>query len=236
MKLKLLGYRSSSLLGWDALFIIGLLLVVNPNPSCSWLFRKNRRVVRLPDSFSEAEVHSHFMDIALDQARIAGTDDEVPIGAIVVQRRPDGSHQILSQARNMVEQKHDASAHAELIAMRKAAKHIQNWRLQNTTLYSTLEPCPMCLAASQSFRVSRIVYGAPDLRLGAVHSHIQLLDTPHPFHNIEEVVSDVNNETSANLLREFFRQRRKKGRHKKPRPSGKGLLGKLRPIFRSRIR
>jgi tRNA(adenine34) deaminase len=155
-------------------------------------------------------VHTYFMNQALEQARKASRKGEVPIGALVVQRTSDGTFQVLSQACNLVETKQDASAHAELLALRQAAKRIKNWRLFNTTLYSTLEPCPMCLAAIQAFRVSSVVYGAPDLRLGAIETHIRLLDFPHPFHTIDSVVPGIQQNTSAELLRDFFRQRRQK--------------------------
>ena len=83
------------------------------------------------------------MGLALKQAKRASDKGEVPIGAVVVAKKVDGSYEILSQACNLVESTHDASAHAELLAMRQAAKKIKNWRLTNTTLYTTLEPCPM---------------------------------------------------------------------------------------------
>lgn len=153
--------------------------------------------------------HPRFMELALKQAKKAGRKGEVPIGAVVVGRTENGEYKVLSKACNNVETKFDASAHAELLALRKAATKTKNWRLSNTTLFTTLEPCPMCLAAAQAFRVSSIVYGAPDLRLGAIKTHIQLLDVDHPYHTIEEVISDVCAEESAAMLRSFFRARRK---------------------------
>ncbi|EEC44468.1 predicted protein, partial [Phaeodactylum tricornutum CCAP 1055/1] len=153
-------------------------------------------------------IHEHFMTMALEQSIVAGKCGEVPIGALVpsVHRL-----QILGSSHNQVEQKYDASAHAELLAMRQAARRIRNWRLQSCTLYSTLEPCVVCLASCQAFRVSRVVYGASDFRLGAVHSHIALLDmAQHPFHNVTSVIGGVHNTTSAELLRSFFRSRRAK--------------------------
>lgn len=158
---------------------------------------------------TSASSHAHFMNLALKQARNAEVNGEVPIGAVVVERSPDGTFNLLSAAYNLVETTHDASAHAELLALRKAAKLTKNWRLVNTTLYTTLEPCPMCLAAAQAFRVSSIVYGAPDLRLGAVKTHMKLLEVDHPYHTINEVVDDVLAEESASMLRDFFRSRRK---------------------------
>ena len=96
---------------------------------------------------------------------------------------------------------------------------MKNWRLLNTTLYSTLEPCPMCLAAAQAFRCKSVVYGAPDLRLGAVKTHIKLLEmAKHPYHDIE-ASGNVLEEESATMMKDFFRERRKQNR------KGQKLLG-----------
>ena len=179
--------------------------------------------------------HSKFMRLALQQAKKAGRKGEVPIGAIIAARLPGGDTRILSQAYNLVETKKDASAHAELLALRKAAKFVNNWRLPpNTTLYSTLEPCPMCLAAAQAFRVSQIVYGAPDLRLGAIETYVNLLEPNHPFHNIEDVVSGISANESSSLLKDFFRRRRQE---KKRQPitykqSNSKALTRLRSVYR----
>lgn len=195
-----------------------LWFLVSPSLSLFLKKKKSQKLNNIPfDGMNSTSVHSHFMDIALDQARKAESYGEVPIGAVVVERSRDGSFKVLSQACNLVETTHDASAHAELLALRKAASTRKNWRLLNTTLYSTLEPCPMCLAAAQSFRVSSVVYGAPDLRLGAIKTHIQLLDVQHPFHTIDEVIPDVLSEESSTLLKNFFRRRRQS--------SSKGTVG-----------
>ena len=148
------------------------------------------------------------MSLALREAEQACNKGEVPIGALVVQKRSDIEYEILSRAGNRVETEYDASAHAELLALRRASARVKNWRLANTTLYCTLEPCPMCLAACQAFRVQTLVYGAPDLRLGAVETHLRLLDIKHPFHNISNVVKGVQADSSATLLRNFFKRRR----------------------------
>lgn len=169
-----------------------------------------KTIVRLPEDHNATQIHNHFMDLALEQARKAGRKNEVPIGAVLIQRNQDGSFDVLSQACNLVETRQDASAHAELLALQQGAKRIKNWRLSNTTLYTSLEPCPMCLSACQAFRVSSIVYAAPDLRLGAIETHIRLLDVPHPFHTIGEVVTGIQQNRSADLLRGFFRERRKR--------------------------
>jgi tRNA(adenine34) deaminase len=175
-------------------------------------------------------VHQTLMNIAIEEAKQAGLKGEVPIGAIIVKEEKEERYDtsattsnnkyrtftILSTGQNQIETIHDASAHAELQALRSASYNIQNWRLLNTTLYTTLEPCPMCLSASQAFRVERIVYGAPDLRLGAVETHMRLLDVAkHPFHDEIEVIGGVYGEECGKLLIHFFRERRKQRKAKK---------------------
>lgn len=187
----------------------------------------------------EHQRHAFFMDLALEEARHAEQRGEVPIGALVVHRigiekgedkkhGTSGKHdydcdddlhhylasfRILSRAGNRVETCQDASAHAELLALREAAQSLGNWRLVDTTLYTTLEPCPMCLSAAQAFRVSEVVYGAPDIRLGAIQTHMRLLDDhKHPYHTLANVVPGIRADESAGLLRDFFRSRRQ-GRH-----------------------
>lgn len=181
------------------------------------------------DDDKELHMHNILMEEALKEARQAGGLGEVPIGAIVVkeEEKEEITNQdvpmhgrrkfiILSKGQNQIETINDASAHAELQALRHASKNIQNWRLINTTLYTTLEPCPMCLSAAQAFRVSKIVYGAPDLRLGAIETHIQLLDVvTHPFHDNMEVLGGVKREECSRLLIDFFRERRKQSKERK---------------------
>ncbi len=192
-------------------------------------FKNETLVINISDFITndedEMELHIHhkLMDRALDEAKTAGKLGEVPIGAIIVQEEihqlnpNERTFTILSKGQNQIETIHDASAHAELQAMRAASKNIQNWRLINTTLYTTLEPCPMCLSAAQAFRVSKIVYGAPDLRLGAVETHIRLLDVvKHPFHDNMEVLGGFRKEECGKILVDFFRERRKQSKTKKP--------------------
>lgn len=198
------------------------LILVSRNPCHSLISGIWRRgSYTFSDSCDETTIDAHFQKLALEQATEAGRVGEVPIGAILVQRERHHNatrYRILARAGNRVEHLHDASAHAELQVLRKGAKRIKNWRLLNTTLYSTLEPCPMCLAACQAFRVPRLVYGAPDLRLGAVETHMRLLDLAHPYHNVSHVHKGVCAEESADILRAFFRRKRKQkgGRGEKP--------------------
>lgn len=183
--------------------------------------------ISFPCNTSDLIVHEFFMRRALREAeRAVNVDSEVPIGAVIVRNQtathqmrkrnsptehhPEQIYEILSENHNSVEKYFDASAHAELLAMRDAAATVQNWRLINTTLYSTLEPCPMCLSAAQAFRVQHIVYGAPDLRLGACGTYFDLLSVAqHPYHNVSKVSSGFFEEECAEILRSFFRQRRK---------------------------
>lgn len=141
-----------------------------------------------------------YMKLALRLAQHAYREKEVPIGAVVV----DSEGNIVSTGRNEVEEKHDATAHAEINALKYAAEHKKNWRLMDCTLYTTLEPCMMCLGAIQSFRIARVVYAAKDLRLGACGSWQPLHDLKHPIHQIVDISGGVCEEDSAVLLRRFF--------------------------------
>ena len=112
------------------------------------------------------------MQMAIREAENAARRGEVPIGAVIV---AEDNSTILGRSHNLVNTNQDPTAHAEILAIRSAAKGIDNWRLLGATLYCTLEPCAMCLSAIQAARVRRVVYGAPDLRLGAVRG------TPSPY-------------------------------------------------------
>lgn len=149
----------------------------------------------------------YFMKEALKEAKKAMADDEVPVGAVLVV-----GGKIISRGRNQVELLNDATAHAEMICMTSGAAEQGNWRLNEATLYCTLEPCCMCAGAMLSSRLKRLVWGAPDLRLGANGSWIDVFATKHPMHTLE-IVSGVLQEESAELLRQFFQKQRKKPNH-----------------------
>lgn len=144
-----------------------------------------------------------FMEIALKQAKVAFGKGEVPVGAVVV-----CENKIISMACNGVEERKDATCHAELMAIRRAALFLKRWRLTGCTLYTSLEPCVMCAGAIILSRVDRLVYGAKDLRHGGDGSLISLMREKHPIHKVE-ITSGVCDEESAKLLREFFYERRK---------------------------
>ena len=147
------------------------------------------------------------MAIALDEARAAASRGEVPVGAVVVD---DTTGTVIARAGNAVEASHDATAHAELRALRAAAQSVRNWRLQDATLYCTLEPCVVCLGAAYAFRIPSVVYGAPDHRMGASGSWLSLHTETHPFHSLN-IRGGVCAEESSKLLKDFFRDRRKAG-------------------------
>ncbi|MGC8474078.1 MAG: nucleoside deaminase [Candidatus Dormibacteria bacterium] len=135
-------------------------------------------------------------------ARAAGRRGEVPVGALV-----EWGGQVLGVGSNRVEAGRDASRHAELLALRAASRRAGGWRLEGATLYSTLEPCPMCAGAALLARVSRVVYGALDPRKGADQSAYDVLSSPSGNHH-PQVASGCLAEESAALLQGFFQRLR----------------------------
>ena len=155
-------------------------------------------------SVGSRDKEENFMRLALRHAQHAFREKEVPIGAVIV----DSNGIVLATARNQVETKHDVTAHAEIECLRKVTKLRNNWRLPDCTLYTTLEPCPMCLGAIQASRIKRVVYGASDLRVGACGSWVDLVSSKHPYHTVE-IKSGLLQEESSILLKRFFQMRRR---------------------------
>ena len=143
-----------------------------------------------------------WMQRALEQARSAGADDEVPVGAVVV-----ADDRILAEARNRTRGASDPTAHAELLALRRAAARKGDWRLLDATLYVTLEPCAMCAGAAVLARVRRLVFGARDPKAGMCGSLGCIAQDPRLNHRVS-LTADVLGDASADLLRSFFRARR----------------------------
>jgi tRNA(adenine34) deaminase len=142
------------------------------------------------------------MGAALELATSAGEAGEVPVGAVVVI-----GGQVVGAAGNERERRHDPTAHAEILALRAAAEHVGSWRLGDATLYSTLEPCPMCAGAALAARVSRLVFAAPDPKAGAAGSLYNLCADPRLNHEIT-VESGVLGPECAALLSAWFAARR----------------------------
>jgi len=151
---------------------------------------------------NENSADLEFMKSALDEAHAAGSRGEVPIGAIVVL-----NEKIVASAGNRTILDCDPTAHAEVIALREAARKIGNHRLLGTTLYATVEPCAMCAGAMIQARISRLVYGADDPKAGAVRSCFSILKHEKLNHRVD-VTSGVLAEESVELLRAFFEARR----------------------------
>ena len=139
---------------------------------------------------------------ALDQARLAATAYEVPVGAVVVK---DGA--VIALAHNAPRALRDPTAHAEILAMRAAARVLGNERLTGCDLWVTLEPCPMCAGAIVHARIARVYYAAPDPKGGAVEHGARLFDRPGCLHR-PQVYSGMGEAESAGLLRDFFATRR----------------------------
>jgi tRNA(adenine34) deaminase len=150
--------------------------------------------------FSEAD--DRFMLVALEEARLAAAAGEVPVGAVVVL-----GGRILGRGRNTPIGLSDPTAHAEVLALRGAAASIGNYRLPGAALYVTVEPCVMCAGALLNARVSRLIYGAPDPKAGAVVSLLRLLDAPGLTHRVA-VTAGLRGEECGALLRNFFQARR----------------------------
>lgn len=149
--------------------------------------------------------HARWMREALAEAVLAAAEGEVPIGAVVV-HEPTG--RIIGRGRNRREADHDPTAHAEVLALREAGRSLGHWRVLDCTLYVTLEPCPMCAGAMVNARLPKVVYGCDDPKAGAVRTLYQIGEDARLNHRFE-TVSGVMGEESAELLRAFFRARRK---------------------------
>lgn len=147
-----------------------------------------------------------FMREAINEAMLAESENEVPVGAVVVYE-----NKIIAKAHNLREQTQDPRAHAEMLAIAAAAKEIGSWRLENCTIYVTLEPCPMCAGAILQARIPVVVYGATDPKAGAVRSLFRLLEDDRLNHRCE-VVPGVMAEECGKLLSEFFRKQRQSGK------------------------
>ena len=145
----------------------------------------------------------YFMRLALREAARALEHDDVPIGAVVVQEG-----EVIGAAHNEREVRADPTAHAELIALREAARAIGSWRVLDAVMYVTLEPCAMCAGAIVLARVSRVVIGTDDPKAGAAGSVLDVLNVPQLNHR-PEVESGLLAEESADLLRLFFAARRR---------------------------
>ena len=147
--------------------------------------------------------HEEYMELAIEEAIKAGQKEEIPIGAVLVSETGD----ILASAHNQVICRADPTAHAEMLALREAAQKVMNYRLLNTTLYVTVEPCIMCMGALIHARVSRIVFGANDPKWGGAGSLYNFTED-NRFNHQPEIISGISEETCEKLIKDFFRSKR----------------------------
>jgi tRNA(adenine34) deaminase len=157
---------------------------------------------RLQRSMRVREVDERCMKMALEEAEQAGQEGEVPVGAILVK-----GDQVLAKDHNRCIELNDPTAHAEVLVLRKAGEVLGNYRLNNTVMYVTAEPCPMCVSAMVHGRISRLVFGAPEPKFGAVESKFELLKNDGFNHQIE-VDRGVLERECAETLKAFFKKKR----------------------------
>ncbi|MEK5440148.1 MULTISPECIES: tRNA adenosine(34) deaminase TadA [unclassified Fredinandcohnia] len=156
----------------------------------------------------------YYMKLAIEEAKKAADIDEVPIGAVLVI-----NDEVIAKAHNLRETQQRSIAHAELLALDEACRRSGTWRLEDSTLYVTLEPCAMCSGAIVLSRVKRVVYGASDPKGGCAGTLMNLLQEQR-FNHQTEVVSGICEEECSELLSSFFRQLRKRKKDEKNRTTG----------------
>ena len=150
------------------------------------------------------EEHLLFLEEAIKEAEQAAAIGEVPIGAVVV-----CNGEIVGRGHNLRERDNDPTAHAEICALRDAGKNLGTWRLENCTLYVTMEPCPMCCGALINSRVHTVVFGASEPKCGSAGSQLNLLQFPGFNHNVH-FVGPIAQERCSQLMKDFFAQLRRK--------------------------
>lgn len=144
-----------------------------------------------------------FMLMAIKEAEKSASLDEVPVGAIIVK-----DNKVIARGHNLREKSNDPTSHAEINAIRKACKKLGSWRLENCTIYVTIEPCSMCAGTLLWTRIKRIVYGAPDLKGGALESSFNLFEVKNINHH-PEAVGGILQEECGKMMSGFFKEKRK---------------------------
>jgi len=144
----------------------------------------------------------YFMNEALEQARLAAAAGEVPVGCVAV-----AGQEVIARNHNRIEMEKDAAAHAEMLVLRETCRILDRWRLDDVTLYVTIEPCPMCAMAMIFHRICRVVYGATEPKTGAAGSFLNLLQNPDLNHRVR-VTPGVADVEAAEIMKAFFQKRR----------------------------
>ncbi len=174
------------------------------------------RIYKQPNRMQQHDYDLHYMQLALRQAALAPGIGEIPVAAVLVHK-----DKVLATAHNYREVSQDPTAHAEMIVIRKAAEQLGTWRLTETTLYVTLEPCPMCAGAIVQARIARLVFGARDPKAGACGSIFDIPAERRLNHRVE-VLGGILQEDSQGLLQNFFRQLRQDSGEQEERSTGPG--------------
>jgi tRNA(adenine34) deaminase len=154
---------------------------------------------------SEYLIHQKWMSRAVELAQAAGEAGEVPVGAVII----DSSGKLLAEGENRKERDQDPTAHAEILAIRAAAKILQSWRLHQCTLYVTLEPCPMCAGAIVHARIGLVVYGVDDTKTGAIRTVTNIPDSAASNHRLR-VIGGILESVCRQQLQNWFATRRKR--------------------------
>ncbi|MEI6064267.1 MAG: tRNA adenosine(34) deaminase TadA [Pseudanabaena sp. ELA748] len=149
------------------------------------------------------QTHQLWMDRAISLAKQAGLDGEIPVGAVIV----NSEGEAIAIGVNQKERDQDPTAHAEIVAIRDAARVLRDWHLNGCTLYVTLEPCPMCAGAILQARISTLVYGADDPKMGAIRTVANLPDSPLSFHKLE-AIAGIREQECQKLLQDWFKNLR----------------------------
>lgn len=149
-------------------------------------------------------MHEKYMMEAIKEAKKALIKDEVPIGCVIVH-----DDKIIGRGHNLRETKQQSIAHAEIIAIQKACKKMGSWRLENCTLYVTLEPCPMCSGAILQSRIDNVVFGAYDPKGGCIESCMKMYDVKG-FNHYPNTIGGIMEDECSKLLKDFFKEKRKK--------------------------
>ncbi|WP_375503234.1 tRNA adenosine(34) deaminase TadA [uncultured Nostoc sp.] len=154
--------------------------------------------------YPEYLIHQQWMSSALELAKVAGDAGEVPVGAVII----DSTGKLLAQGENRKERDKDPTAHAEILALKRAATTLQNWHLNECTLYVTLEPCPMCAGAIVQARLGLLVYGVDDTKTGAIRTVINIPDGAASNHRLQ-VIGGVLESACREQLQAWFATRRR---------------------------
>ena len=155
------------------------------------------------DGLNYMEQYVEYMQMALEEAKLAALEDEVPVGCVIVK-----DDRVIAKAHNLRETNHDPLGHAETLAIKKASEVLNDWQLVDCELYVTVEPCIMCAGAIIQSRIGKVIYGASDLKGGAFGSSINVLDATNINHR-PEIIAGVLEKECTEIIKNYFKSKRK---------------------------